>query len=308
MKNKKLIIITAIVMACIAASCFFIYKKVDFPDKININAGSQLLEAFESSITLENILDDVNSVQLEQLAKENKTTFSCSSKRKKDLTVTFAENDRSSIDITCSDYSVHYEGFDPEKPYHAAHITATTYALEEIIPCSITYCYDGGDWYVSYATFFSDDGYHIYKAEYNGNVLKEDDRIVITTADHQTEADLTNQLAAENNILSVSSYSNKLTYRESSYGTKQWFITAEFILSFKNEDDADTFCKKNNAAKKDENTVTLGTLTVPAALDNSFIMEHLDLFADPNTSFDVVFNVLGEIEGLEIIQTDANQS
>lgn len=181
--------------------------------------------------------------------------------------------------ITCDDYNIGYSQLDRNEKYGAKEVYVSIkknsgYPLSEVLSVS----YQDGCWGLPEALFCDEEGYEYYcsweETGEDGSVeIKSNQRPIHERTEKAPECNT--GILQDELIDSVPVFvfgHHKLSYLDNPNG--QWYLTADFILTFSTEEDRDAFKAKYGIEESvslgnEDDYITLhtGEITVPVSKD-----------------------------------------
>lgn len=233
--------------------------------------------------------------------------FTCSESGR-DVKVNYWDNDgeRYSVTVSCDEYSICFYQLNRESTFGADSIDVSVLKTgDSLFKESINYeCYEG-EWTV-YPCFFTDDEgckqYWTYRDDETGTIQSAAEIIHRhITSEPECRSDmLTDEMISIVPEFIIPRY--ELSYLGDP-DNGQWFITADFVLTFENEDIRDNYAKKfgitgGESCGNEDDYLTLrtGEITIPIAKDFEGLSDFINLW-DVNDCYykAVVLNGKGEI-------------
>lgn len=229
------------------------------------------------------------------------------SKSGRDITVQYWDNDgeRYDISVKCDDYCISFCRPNTDSKYGADDIGICIYKNKDsLLNESINYGYTKNRWTVYPCFYLDNEGYKEYWTYYDDGTKKIESctNIIHThcTAEPKCHDEmLTDPLLTFKPEFVIPAY--KLSY----LGTPdegQWFITADFVLSFESEEAKNAYKEKYNLSGSETQgneyeylTLRTGEITVPLAKDFEGLSDFVNLW-DVNDSYYKAVNMNGQGE------------
>ncbi|MGN1329118.1 MAG: hypothetical protein ACI4V4_05430 [Eubacterium sp.] len=173
------------------------------------------------------------------------------SKSGKDLTVKFVDedDDRYSVYATCDDYSIYFSYLDKDEDLGAKYITATAQIpVENDLPKSVSYIYDGVSVYLCDGYYYADDGYHQFMAVpvSSDNEYSSQDVLKYAKVDNVNVIEKLPSILEDERIIDseIAIGEHTLEYIENADGTKDWYVVADVYAVFDSETNAADFANE----------------------------------------------------------------
>lgn len=217
-----------------------------------------------------------------------------------------------SLRVSCDDYSVLFDGFDKELPFGAEVVSVTINQNNQgIMPTYVNYNYstvnDKSDWVPEYAMYEDGKGIHrFYGWKNNEGVFECDDCILYEKL--TSEPENSSKLLCDEALTVMPEFifgSHKFSYLNSTDG--QWYVTADFIMTFETEEARKSFAEKYGIKKSEPRgnedeyiTLRTGKITVPIATDCKNFKDYLsNIEVDDPYYVCVSLNEKGEISEID---------
>lgn len=298
----------------IAVLIIFLLASCSGSEKIKVELTEELSAEFADAMTLDEIMNDVRKIDMHHKMntdgltservedKENSTAetyyknsdgetiyiehegfgengfsyFTKSASGKK-LKVGYYE-EMNEVVASTDDYTVHF-GSVNDSAENGADVISVTARLESdyILDESISYAPGRNGWFVDTACCFTDEGYKQYvywfEDNENGGEYKIDGSVLYKRITEEPSTDIT--VLTDEKITVMPEFvagCSRFSYLDSPDG--KWYLTADFVLTFEDEETRDYFAKKygltnENSQGNESEAITLrtGEITVPVADD-----------------------------------------
>lgn len=255
-------------------------RKIDMHHKMNIDGlTSERIEDKENStaeIYYKNSDGETVYIEHEGFGEKGFSYFTKSASGKK-LKVDYYE-EMNEVVASTDDYTVHF-GSVNDSAENGADVISVTARLESdyILGEGISYTPGEKGWFADTASCFTDEGYKQYvywfEENENGGEYKIDGSVLYKRITEEPQDDIT--ALTDEKITVMPEFvagCNKFSYLDSPYG--KWYLTADFVLTFEDEETRDYFAKKygltdENSQGNESEAITLrtGKITVPVAAD-----------------------------------------
>lgn len=283
-------------------------ENVDLYHKMNTEGLSQEITENEESATTDIILKDADGNIIYETGKgygEDFFKYHTKSVSGKDIVCNYVDEGYKSVFIDCDSYYVSLTNLDKSEPFGAEHIYVESKTSDKSI-LNNCICYEYVDKWIPNAYFADEKGYHLYST-YIDNIgwAKSVDYIKYERLTEKPNTD-TKILTAKELTIKPEFVFGKHKYSYLDEMTGQWYLTADFVLTFETEKDRENFMKKYNikpsstSGNEDEYiTLRTGEITVPIAENCKGFKKSLDTFeVDDYTYNSVSVNDKGEITEL----------
>lgn len=336
MKKTVSLLIATLIMLSTLCGCNLRYDSIQVnADEKILNEFSYVLSADQVMTDLEDVdkylvMDTTNLTAKETKDEENDTAtidyknangelvytdyigygedsfaYYTTSLSGKDLTVMYVDQNkkRYSVLASCDEYSADFSELNEKNEYGANQINITVNKDGTDLPVFITYSYMDAKWTAS-AQYFEDDGYHRYSSEiYDGKTEDYNDIIMAKLKTKPTLEAATVKMLGDKLIKSIDFLfgQTKITYTQDDDGTRHFFMTEDYILEFKNSDDAEAFAEKYSLKAepfeydREKIIVKTGEISLPFASDYEGIDDFASIDGDSYYT-SVTLNKDGEIE------------
>lgn len=220
----------------------------------------------------------------------------------KEIVCNYFNEGYDSVTVDSDAYHISFNHLNKDKPFGAENVYVTARSENDsVLDLFVNYEYYD-KWIPTYAAYTDDEGYHIYSAYEEDGKFSTDSYVKYVR--HATEPEVNTEILKDEALTISPEFvfgAHKFSYLDKV--TDRWYLTADFVLSFKTEKERADFMKKYNIKESEtqgneEEGVTLrtGVITVPVAKDCKNFTEIVKILeVDDNSYYSVAVNSNGEI-------------